>query len=58
MVGYGDVQRLPGRSKQMVRQAVCSLMLFWLMQGELEGQARAVQDRPRDAVVWVAGKPG
>lgn len=26
----------------MVRQEVCALMLFWLMQGELEGQARRV----------------
>lgn len=37
--GLGD---LPERSKQMVRQEVCALMLFWLMQGELEGQARQV----------------
>lgn len=34
------LEELPGKSKQMVRQEVCALMLFWLMQGELEGQAR------------------
>lgn len=39
---WHGLDALPGRSKQMVRQEVCALMLFWLMQGELEGQARAV----------------
>lgn len=39
---WHGLDSLPGRSKQMVRQEVCALMLFWLMQGELEGQARAV----------------
>jgi hypothetical protein len=40
--GWHGLDALPGRSKQMVRQEVCALMLFWLMQGELEGQARQV----------------
>lgn len=40
--GWHGLDELPGRSKQMVRQEVCALMLFWLMQGELEGQARHV----------------
>ena len=40
--GWHGLDELPGRSKQMVRQEVCALMLFWLMQGELEGQARRV----------------
>lgn len=40
--GWHGLDALPGRSKQMVRQEVCALMLFWLMQGELEGQARRV----------------
>ena len=40
--GWHGLGELPGRSKQMVRQEVCALMLFWLMQGELEGQARRV----------------
>jgi len=39
---WHGLDALPGRSKQMVRQEVCALMLFWLMQGELEGQARLV----------------
>lgn len=38
--GWHGLDALPGRSKTMVRQEVCALMLFWLMQGELEGQAR------------------
>jgi len=33
---------LPGRTKEQVRQELCSLMIFWLIQGELEGQARKV----------------
>lgn len=37
---WHSLAELPGKSKQMVRQEVCALMLFWLMQGELEGQAR------------------
>ena len=40
--GWHGLDALPGRSKVMVRQEVCALMLFWLMQGELEGQARQV----------------
>jgi hypothetical protein len=40
--GWHGLDELPGRSKQMVRQEVCALMLFWLMQGELEGHARHV----------------
>lgn len=40
--GWHGLDALPGRSKQMVRQEVCALMLFWLIQGELEGQARQV----------------
>jgi hypothetical protein len=40
--GWHGLDVLPGRSKQMVRQEVCALMLFWLIQGELEGQAREV----------------
>jgi hypothetical protein len=40
--GWHGLDALPGKSKQMVRQEVCALMLFWLMQGELEGQAREV----------------
>jgi hypothetical protein len=40
--GWHGLDALPGKSKQMVRQEVCALMWFWLMQGELEGQARAV----------------
>ncbi len=40
--GWHGLDALPGTSKQMVRQEVCALMLFWLMQGELEGQARQV----------------
>jgi hypothetical protein len=39
---WHGLNELPGRSKDMVRQEVCALMLFWLMQGELEGQAREV----------------
>lgn len=39
---WHGLDELPGKSKQMVRQEVCALMLFWLMQGELEGQARQV----------------
>jgi hypothetical protein len=39
---WHGLDALPGRSKPMVRQEVCALMLFWVMQGELEGQARAV----------------
>lgn len=40
--GWRGLDALPGKSKTMVRQEVCALMLFWLMQGELEGQARQV----------------
>ena len=39
---WHGLSNLPGRSKAMVRQEVCALMLFWLMQGELEGQVRHV----------------
>jgi len=39
---WHGLDELPGKSKQMVRQEVCALMLFWLMQGELEGHARQV----------------
>jgi hypothetical protein len=39
---WHGLDELPGKSKLMVRQEVCALMLFWLMQGELEGQARHV----------------
>lgn len=38
--GWHGLSDLPGKSKTMLRQEVCALMLFWLMQGELEGQAR------------------
>lgn len=40
--GWHGLDALPGKSKPMVRQEVCALMLLWLMQGELEGQARRV----------------
>ncbi len=33
---------LPGRSQLHVEQEMASLMIFWLMEGELEGQAREV----------------
>lgn len=36
------LDELPGRDKQQVRHEVAALMIFWLMQGELEGQAREV----------------
>jgi hypothetical protein len=39
---WHGLSNLPGRTKVQVRQEVCSLMIFWLMQGELEGQARKV----------------
>lgn len=39
---WHGLDALPGKSKPMVRQEVCALMLFWLTQGELEGQARQV----------------
>ena len=39
---WHGLDELPGKSTPMVRQEVCALMLFWLMQGELEGQARQV----------------
>lgn len=34
------LDELPGRDKQQIRHEVAALMIFWLMQGELEGQAR------------------
>lgn len=40
--GWHGLDELPGKSKVHVRQEVCALMIFWLMQGELEGQARRV----------------
>ncbi len=40
--GWHGVENLPGRTKSMIRQEICVLMLFWLMEGELEGQARRV----------------
>jgi len=39
---WHGLDELPGKSPPMVRQEACALMLFWLMQGELEGQARQV----------------
>ena len=39
---WHGLDALPGKSTAMVRQEVCAFMLFWLMQGELEGQARRV----------------
>jgi len=36
------LDELPGRDKQQIRHEVAALMIFWLMQGELEGQAREV----------------
>lgn len=52
--GLGD---LPGRSKQHIRQEVCALMIHWLMQGELEGQARAayaeeIRKQPTTPTAW------
>jgi hypothetical protein len=40
--GWHGLSDLPGRTKAMLRQEVCALMIFWLMEGELEGQARNV----------------
>ena len=64
--GWHGLDALPGRSKVMVRQGVCALVLFWLMQGELEGQARQVyadeiRQQPDIDLAWtpaVRPKPG
>jgi Transposase DDE domain len=39
---WHGLNELPGKSAPMIRQEICALMIFWLMQGELEGQARRV----------------
>lgn len=36
------LDELPGNNKQQIRHEAAALMIFWLMQGELEGQAREV----------------
>lgn len=34
------LSNLPGRNRQQVEQEVAAVMVYWLMQGELEGQVR------------------
>jgi len=56
--GWHGLSDLPGRTKAMLRQEVCALMLFWLMEGELEGQARHVyadeiRQQPNVDPAWI-----
>jgi hypothetical protein len=35
-----SLRHLPGRNREQVEQEIAAVMLYWLMQGELEGQVR------------------
>jgi hypothetical protein len=35
-----SLRNLPGRNREQVEQEIAAVMLYWLMQGELEGQVR------------------